>query len=42
VAAGQWRVERTVHEEFIAEMYRQTEAWVDAHPFTEGEDEDQS
>lgn len=30
---GQWRVERTVLEEFIQRCYTETEAFVAAHPF---------
>lgn len=30
---GQWRVERSKLEEFIARMYDQTRRFVDAHPF---------
>lgn len=32
---GQWRVEATALEEFIQEMYAQTRAFVDQHPFVE-------
>jgi len=30
---GQWRVERTVLEEFISRMYAQTREHVSRHPF---------
>lgn len=30
---GQWRVERTVLEEFISRCYAETEAFVASHPF---------
>lgn len=36
---GQWRVEATELEEFIAKMYAETQEFVDAHPFTENADE---
>lgn len=32
---GQWRVERTVLETFIDQMYAQTTTFVSEHPFTE-------
>lgn len=32
---GQWRVERTKLEEFIARMYDETRRFVDAHPFVD-------
>lgn len=35
---GQWRVEDTALEEFIARKYEQTREFVQAHPF--GSDED--
>lgn len=34
---GQWRVERSVLEEYIQKAYAQTKAFVDAHPL--GRDE---
>lgn len=34
---GQWRVEASQLEDYIARMYDQARAFVDAHPFTEGE-----
>lgn len=34
---GQWRVEHTKLEEYIAKMYEQTEAFVAAHPFVEAD-----
>jgi excisionase family DNA binding protein len=36
---GQWRVERDQLEQYIARMYDQTRAFVSAHPFVEGQDE---
>lgn len=36
---GQWRVEREQLEQYIARMYDQTRAFVSAHPFVEGVDE---
>ena len=30
---GQWRVEASVLESYIEQMYAQTRAFVDAHPF---------
>lgn len=39
---GQWRVEASVLEEFIARMYDETAAFLDEHPFVEsgrGEDD---
>lgn len=33
---GQWRVESTALEEFIARKYEQTREFVRAHPFGEG------
>lgn len=30
---GQWRVEATALEDYIARMYRQTREFVEAHPF---------
>jgi excisionase family DNA binding protein len=30
---GQWRVERTVLEEFITRMYAQTREHISSHPF---------
>lgn len=32
---GQWRVEASELEEFIARMYAQTRTFVDEHPFVE-------
>jgi excisionase family DNA binding protein len=37
---GQWRVERDKLEEFIQRAYDDTEAFLDAHPYGRGEDED--
>ena len=34
---GQWRVEATQLEEFIARMYKETEAFVAEHPYVEAE-----
>jgi excisionase family DNA binding protein len=34
---GQWRVEASALEEFIQQMYAQTRAFVDEHPFVESE-----
>ncbi len=35
---GQWRVESTQLEEFIARMYTQTRTFVDEHPYVESAD----
>jgi excisionase family DNA binding protein len=32
---GQWRVEASVLEDFIARMYVETDAYIDEHPFAE-------
>jgi excisionase family DNA binding protein len=37
---GQWRVERERLEEFIQRAYDDTEAFLDAHPYGRGEDEE--
>jgi excisionase family DNA binding protein len=34
---GQWRVEASALEEFIQQMYAQTRAFVDEHPFVEAD-----
>jgi len=34
---GQWRVESARLEDYIAELYKQTEAFVADHPFAEAE-----
>ena len=34
---GQWRVERTALEDYIARCYAETRAFVSAHPVREGE-----
>ena len=34
---GQWRVEASQLEDYIARMYTEARAFVDAHPFTEGD-----
>ena len=34
---GQWRVEATQLEAYIERMYDEARAFVDAHPFTEGD-----
>jgi excisionase family DNA binding protein len=34
---GQWRVEATQLEEFIARMYDETRSFVAEHPFVEGQ-----
>ena len=31
---GQWRIERTRLEEWIERLYRDTERFIDEHPFT--------
>lgn len=36
---GQWRVESTQLEEYIARMYAQTRAFVDEHPYVEADAE---
>ena len=33
---GQWRIERARLEEWIARLYRDTEQFIDEHPFTGG------
>ncbi|MFN8156088.1 MAG: helix-turn-helix domain-containing protein [Candidatus Nanopelagicales bacterium] len=37
---GQWRVEATELEAYIARMYAETADFVRTHPFTKDEDED--
>jgi excisionase family DNA binding protein len=37
---GQWRVERSVLEEYIQRAYADTKAFVDAHPLGRDEAED--
>jgi len=37
---GQWRVEQTELERFIAEKYEQTEQFIATHPYTRPESED--
>lgn len=34
---GQWRIESSALEEFIQEMYAETKAFVEEHPFTEAD-----
>jgi excisionase family DNA binding protein len=34
---GQWRVESTALEDYIARMYAETRAFVDSHPLGSGE-----
>jgi excisionase family DNA binding protein len=34
---GQWRVERTALEDYIARCYAETKAFVSAHPLSSGE-----
>jgi excisionase family DNA binding protein len=34
---GQWRVEASQVEDYIARMYDEARAFVNAHPFTEGD-----
>jgi excisionase family DNA binding protein len=34
---GQWRVEKTVLEEYIARMYVEAEQYVQEHPFVDAE-----
>ncbi|MDQ1714145.1 MAG: hypothetical protein QOC60_90 [Frankiaceae bacterium] len=36
---GQWRVEASMLEEYIARMYQQTQQWVKAHPYGGDDDE---
>ncbi len=36
---GQWRVEASQLEDFIARMYAQTRDFVDTHPFVEADQE---
>ena len=38
---GQWRVEASVLEDFIARMYKQTEEFVADHPFVDADPGDQ-
>jgi excisionase family DNA binding protein len=38
---GQWRVESTQLEAYIARMYDDTKAYVDTHPFSDAERADQ-
>lgn len=35
---GQWRIGRTDLEAYVARLYAETDAWIDAHPFN-GDDE---
>ena len=37
---GQWRVERTQLEDYIARMYAETRQFVDRHPFVEADEGD--
>lgn len=37
---GQWRVEASQLEAYIDRMYDEARAFVDAHPFTEGDPKD--
>ncbi|MDQ1680295.1 MAG: hypothetical protein QOI42_1154 [Frankiaceae bacterium] len=37
---GQWRVEASKLEEYIARAYTDTSQWIDAHPFTGSEADD--
>jgi len=37
---GQWRVEATELEAFIARMYDETDTFIDQHPFEEADDRD--
>jgi hypothetical protein len=37
---GQWRVEESVLDEYIARMYEQTRRFVAEHPFGAGADEE--
>jgi excisionase family DNA binding protein len=36
---GQWRVESNELEAFIKRMYRQTETFIDEHPFEDADDD---
>lgn len=36
---GQWRVEAAQLEDYIAQLYRETEAYVAGHPFAEADAE---
>ncbi|GAB7005101.1 helix-turn-helix domain-containing protein [Nocardioides sp. AN3] len=36
---GQWRIEATKLEEFIQQLYRETEEFVSEHPFVDSESE---
>jgi excisionase family DNA binding protein len=35
---GQWRIEASVLEDYIQRKYTETRAFVDAHPFTRGDE----
>jgi excisionase family DNA binding protein len=37
---GQWRVEASELEDYIARMYRETGDFISAHPFAEGESDE--
>jgi excisionase family DNA binding protein len=37
---GQWRVERTKLESYIARLYDQTRDFIAAHPFADGDEPD--
>jgi excisionase family DNA binding protein len=37
---GQWRVAHTDLDAYIQRLYADTEAWIDAHPYTGTEDDD--
>jgi excisionase family DNA binding protein len=39
---GQWRVEASELEDFIARMYDKTDAYIDEHPFAESDEESPS
>ncbi|MCZ3387190.1 MAG: helix-turn-helix domain-containing protein [Actinomycetia bacterium] len=39
---GQWRIEESELEQFIAERYEQTERFIAEHPFSRGDDTDNS
>ncbi len=39
---GQWRVERSKLEEYIEHLYEDTRDWVNQHPWTEREDDQDS
>jgi excisionase family DNA binding protein len=39
---GQWRVGRADLDHYVARLYAETDAWIDAHPFSGDEDDEVS